>query len=118
MASLLLRHPLRPHLLVATHNEITVRYVTGLMRELNIARAGSGISFGQLLGMCDHVSFSLGTNGYQVYKYVPYGPIGDVIPYLIRRAEENSDVLGGATKERKLMRNELKRRLKKALRLA
>lgn len=76
--------------------------------------------------MCDHVSYSLGLNGapgprratrgrepegrragYAVYKYIPYGPIDEVIPYLLRRAEENSDVLGGAGKERRLIAEEL-----------
>ena len=106
----LLKHP-KAHVLVATHNETTVRLVTGMMSSLNIPRTGGGVFFGQLLGMCDHVSFSLGHCGYSVYKYVPYGPIHDVIPYLIRRAEENSDMLGGATKERKLLAKELWRRI-------
>ena len=108
--STLLRNPIPTHVLVATHNESTVRKVAALMSELHIPRRGGGVFFGQLLGMCDHVSFSLGRCGYAVYKYVPYGPIHDVLPYLIRRAEENSDMLGGATKERKLLWQEMKRR--------
>lgn len=110
VVSTLLRHP-QAHVLVATHNEKTVRYVTALMEDLKIPRNGGGVFFGQLLGMCDHVSFSLGHCGYAVYKYVPYGPIHDVIPYLIRRAEENSDMLGGAGKEKKLLAKELWRRI-------
>lgn len=97
--------------MVASHNENTVRLVTAMMAEKGIQKRGGGVYFGQLLGMCDHVSFSLGRCGYAVYKYVPYGPIKDVVPYLIRRAEENSDMLGGAAKERRLIANELKRRL-------
>lgn len=110
MVSQLIRHP-TAEVLVASHNESTVKYVTRLMDELSIPRAGGGVYFGQLLGMCDHVSFSLGHCGYSVYKYVPYGPIHDVIPYLIRRAEENGDMLGGAAKERKLLWKELRRRI-------
>lgn len=60
--------------------------------------------------MCDHVSYSLGAEGYNVFKYVPYGPIREVMPYLIRRAEENGDLLGGAVKERRLISQELQRR--------
>ncbi len=98
--------------MVASHNELTVRFVTGLMPSLHRSRSESGVYFGQLLGMCDHVSYSLGRCGFQCYKYLPYGPIHDVLPYLIRRAEENSDLLGGASKERKLLAQELKRRMK------
>lgn len=98
------------HIMVASHNEKTVLHVTKRMEELNIPKRGGGVYFGQLLGMCDHVSFSLGRCGYAAYKYVPYGPIHDVLPYLIRRAEENSDMLGGAGKELRLIKSELKRR--------
>lgn len=56
------------------------------------------------------MSYSLGAQGYGVYKYVPYGPLREVLPYLIRRAEENGDMLGGAQKERRLIAQELKRR--------
>ena len=55
------------------------------MNDLGIANKLSGIYFGQLRGMCDHVSYSLGHGGYHVFKYVPYGPIKEVIPYLVRR---------------------------------
>eukprot|EP00160_Parvularia_atlantis_P002650 Unigene1220_Nuclearia_a/m.3884 Unigene1220_Nuclearia_a/g.3884 ORF Unigene1220_Nuclearia_a/g.3884 Unigene1220_Nuclearia_a/m.3884 type:complete len:521 (-) Unigene1220_Nuclearia_a:88-1650(-) len=96
--------------MIASHNEQSVRRAIDLMKELKLAPYTSGISFGQLLGMCDHVSYTLGRHGYSVYKYVPYGPVGEVIPYLIRRAEENSAVMVGASKERRLLRNELLRR--------
>ena len=61
--------------------------------------------------MCDHISFTLGAKGHNVYKYVPYGPIHEVLPYLIRRAEENSDVLSSSEKETNMMWDELKRRI-------
>lgn len=69
------------------------------------------MSFGQLLGMCDHVSYTLGSLGYRVYKYVPYGPVQDVVPYLLRRAQENSDVLGSAGREIGNLGRELRRRV-------
>ena len=71
----------------------------------------TGVSFGQLLGMSDHLSFPLGQNGFRVYKYLPYGNIQDVLPYLLRRAQENSSLLGGAVHERNLLKTEIKRRV-------
>ena len=71
----------------------------------------SNISFGQLLGMCEYVSFSLGAARISVHKYVPYGPVLEVVPYLIRRAQENSDILGGVGKELRLIQQEISRRL-------
>ena len=65
-----------------------------------------------MLGMCDNVSFALGAAGYEVFKYVPYGPVYEVLPYLIRRAEENSGLLGSAAKERRMIRGELWRRMR------
>ncbi len=100
------------NIMVATHNENTVRHAVTKMNELQIPSQGGGVYFGQLLGMCDHVSLTLGANNYSVYKYVPYGPVTEVIPYLIRRAEENSDILGGVQKERKMLWNEFVRRVK------
>ena len=70
-----------------------------------------GVFFGQLLGMADNLTFTLGQNGYGAYKYVPFGSIDEVMPYLIRRAQENSEVLGGIAKETGMLRAELKRRL-------
>ena len=61
--------------------------------------ADSGIYFGQLLGMADNLSFPLGAHGYNVYKICAYGSVHETIAYLLRRALENSDVLGGATQE-------------------
>jgi proline dehydrogenase len=97
-------------IMIASHNEKTVKHVVQRMQDLGVPVRGGGVFFGQLLGMCDHVSFSLGHSGYMVYKYVPYGPVHEVVPYLLRRAEENSNVLGNAGKEIQLLRHELLRR--------
>ncbi len=95
----------------ATHNEETVKKIVDVMetQKLDSRR----VAFGQLLGMCDHVSLSLGKAGFLVYKYVPYGPIREVVPYLIRRAEENSTILGspGVLRERQMIFRELRQRL-------
>jgi hydroxyproline dehydrogenase len=102
----------RREVVVATHNEASVQAAVAVLAALQ-ARPGpaSGVFFGQLLGMCDHVSYALAQRGHAVYKYVPYGPIDEVIPYLIRRAQENAAVMAGAAKERRLVRQELRRRL-------
>ncbi|XP_066267867.1 proline dehydrogenase 1, mitochondrial-like [Branchiostoma lanceolatum] len=99
------------NVMVASHNEDTVKHTVQRMRELNISPADQTVYFGQLLGMCDQVSFPLGQAGYPTFKYVPYGPVEEVLPYLSRRAQENSAILKGAYKERMLLWTELKRRL-------
>nr|XP_054775410.1 proline dehydrogenase 1, mitochondrial-like [Lytechinus pictus] len=99
------------NIMVASHNQDTVRHAVQRMEELGIGPKDRLVYFGQLLGMCDQVSFPLGKMGYAVYKYVPYGPVDDVLPYLSRRAQENSGMLKGVTQERKLMRQELTRRI-------
>ena len=68
------------------------------------------IWFGQLYGMSDNISFNLAKNGFNVIKYLPFGPIKKVIPYLIRRAEENTSVKGQTSRELELIKTELKRR--------
>ncbi|KAM7057658.1 hydroxyproline dehydrogenase isoform 2-T2 [Molossus nigricans] len=98
------------HLMVASHNEESVHQATRRMWELGIPLDGP-VCFGQLLGMCDHVSLALGQAGYAVYKSIPYGSLEEVIPYLIRRAQENRSVLRGARREWELLSQELRRRL-------
>ncbi|GAB9463142.1 Proline oxidase [Globisporangium polare] len=96
--------------MVASHNEDSVKSTVALMDKYGIDRKSGGVYFGQLLGMCDHVSYTLGSEHYRVFKYVPYGPIHEVLPYLIRRAQENSGLMSGATKEIKLLKKEILRR--------
>ncbi|XP_060795411.1 hydroxyproline dehydrogenase [Neoarius graeffei] len=109
--NLISQQPDRYKIIVATHNEESVRKAVTWMTELGIARDGGSVCFGQLLGMCDHVSLTLAQQGFSVYKSVPYGSVDDTLPYLIRRAQENHTVLQGIRKERDLLRQELRRRV-------
>ncbi|XP_026170631.1 hydroxyproline dehydrogenase isoform X1 [Mastacembelus armatus] len=109
--------PERYRIIVATHNEESVKRASKRMEELGIDRNGGSVCFGQLLGMCDHVSLTLAKEGYAVYKSVPYGSVEDTLPYLVRRAQENRTVLQGIRKERDLLRQELRRRLRLSLSL-
>ena len=93
-----------------THNEQSSLYLTKLMKDSSLANDDPRIYFAQLLGMSDHISFNLSKNGYNVAKYVPYGPIKEVLPYLIRRAEENTSVAGQTGRELSLIQKEIKRR--------
>jgi len=96
--------------MVASHNEESIVKVVQRMGQLNL-EPKDGIYFAQLQGMCDHVSSALGQEGYSVYKYLPYGPVKEVMPYLLRRLEENSDIMGAVGKQRLMIWTELKRRL-------
>mgnify|MGYP005818929983 CR=1 FL=1 len=97
-------------LCLGTHNEKSTLILTELMKEKGISKNDSRIVFAQLLGMSDHITFNLSTNGYTAAKYVPFGPVRDVMPYLIRRAEENSSVSGQTFRELELIKHELRRR--------
>ncbi|XP_061529440.1 proline dehydrogenase 1, mitochondrial isoform X1 [Phycodurus eques] len=99
------------NIMVASHNEATVKHTLWRMNELALLPRENKVFFGQLLGMCDQISFPLGQAGFPVYKYVPYGPVNEVMPYLSRRAQENRGFMKGAQKERELLWKELKRRL-------
>lgn len=105
----------RAHAMFATHNEGAVGAAERRMTALGV-RPGpaGGASFAQLLGMADALSFGLASRGHAVHKYVPYGPVREVLPYLLRRAVENGDVLagGGAARELGALRAELARRLR------
>lgn len=97
-------------LFVGTHNEESNYLALKLMKEKNIAINDSRVWFGQLYGMSDHISFNLGVLGYNVTKYIPFGPVKDVMPYLIRRAEENTSVAGQTSRELSLLKKEKLRR--------
>jgi len=93
-----------------THNEKSVHLLASRMHSLGIAKNHPYVNFSQLYGMSDNLSYVLAKNGYNVSKYVPYGPVADAIPYLIRRAQENTSVTGQVSRELELIQKELKRR--------
>jgi len=108
--------PSTTSLMVATHNQASIEHAVACL-----APNGGGVVprenvfFGQLLGMADHLTFTLAAHGHKSYKYVPYGQVSEVLPYLIRRAHENADALSGATLQRAMMLRELRRRSLSAL---
>jgi len=95
---------------LGTHNEYSCLYCTQRMKELGIAPNDPHIWFAQLLGMSDNISFNLADAGYNVAKYVPYGPVESVMPYLFRRADENKSIAGQSSREYLLIKSELLRR--------
>ncbi len=95
---------------VGTHNEESSYLAMQMMSTLGILRNDPRVWFGQLYGMSDHISFNQAEEGYNVAKYVPFGPVRDVMPYLIRRAEENTSVAGQTSRELNLLSHEKKRR--------
>ena len=100
----------RCDLFVGTHCEKSIIKILKWMKENKISNGYKKIWFSQLFGMADHISFNLASRGYQVVKYVPYGPIKQVVPYLIRRAEENTSINSQLPKEINLIKREIKRR--------
>ncbi|MCD9597169.1 proline dehydrogenase family protein, partial [Tenacibaculum maritimum] len=97
-------------LFAGTHNEESSYLLMDLAKDHKIAPSDMRLWFGQLYGMSDHISFNLANEGYNVTKYVPFGPVRDVMPYLIRRAEENTSVAGQTSRELNLLKTERKRR--------
>lgn len=93
-----------------THNEKSSAYLVKLLNEKGISTNDTRVCFSQLLGMSDHISFNLSLSAYNVAKYVPYGPVAEVLPYLIRRARENTSVKGQTGRELSLIMKEKKRR--------
>jgi len=95
---------------VATHNEKSNYKLIELMRKSGIKNSDKKIWFGQLYGMSDNITYNLGKAGYNVAKILPFGPVENLVPYLIRRAQENSSFEGQSSRELSLLRKELKRR--------
>lgn len=93
-----------------THNEESSYLLMELAKQYNIDRDDKRLWFGQLFGMSDHISYNLANEGYNVAKYLPFGPVRDVMPYLIRRAEENTSVAGQTSRELNLLKTERERR--------
>ena len=93
-----------------THNEESIYKIIDIMKSHNVDNGNQKIWFGQLYGMSDNISFNLANEGFNAIKYLPFGPIKEVIPYLIRRADENTSVKGQTSRELELIKTELKRR--------
>jgi len=96
--------------IIATHNEESNKLGFDLLKEKGLPMNHSHIHFSQLYGVSDHITFNLAKEGCHVSKYLPFGPLKDVIPYLMRRAQENSSISGQTNKELALIKSELKRR--------
>ncbi|MDX1362899.1 MAG: proline dehydrogenase family protein [Arenibacter latericius] len=97
-------------LFAGTHNENSSYLLMEQMAAKGIAKNDPRVWFGQLYGMSDHISYNLSDEGYNVAKYLPFGPVKDVMPYLIRRAEENTSVAGQTSRELTLLKKERERR--------
>ncbi len=95
---------------LGTHNEASCLHCADKMQKLGLKPGDSRVWFAQLLGMSDNLSYNLANLGYNVAKYVPYGPIDSVMPYLFRRAEENKSIAGQSSREFLLVKREMKRR--------
>jgi len=95
---------------LGTHNELSSYKMIEMMKQNNISNNDDRIWFGQLYGMSDNISYNLAKNGYNVAKYLPFGPVKEVMPYLIRRAQENTSVAGQTSRELGLLEMERNRR--------
>jgi proline dehydrogenase len=96
--------------IIASHNEYSNLYTTQLLHQHKCALNHPHVHFSQLYGMSDNITFNLAKAGCAVSKYLPFGPIKEVIPYLMRRAQENSSVAGQTGRELSLIKKEMKRR--------
>ncbi len=105
-----LRHYKDIAFVAATHNEASTEALAERMQEYGIPTDHPHIFYSQLYGMGDNISYVLAKDGYNVSKYVPYGPVADAVPYLMRRAKENSSAAGHVSRELEMIGKELKRR--------
>jgi len=106
----MIEHLEKMSIFAGTHNEDSSYKLMKLMNENGIEKGDHRVWFGQLYGMSDNISYNLAENGYNVAKYLPFGPVRDVMPYLIRRAEENTSVAGQTSRELNLIKTERDRR--------
>jgi proline dehydrogenase len=106
----MIEHLDKMSIFAGTHNEQSSYTLMELMQVRGIKNNDDRIWFGQLYGMSDNISYNLAANGYNVAKYLPFGPVKDVMPYLIRRAEENTSVAGQTSRELSLIKAERDRR--------
>jgi proline dehydrogenase len=97
-------------LFVGTHNEESCYRALEILKSKDLQKNDTRVWFGQLYGMSDHISYNLAAQGYNVAKYIPFGPVKDVMPYLIRRADENTSVAGQTSRELTLLKKEKIRR--------
>lgn len=102
----------RIHIFSGSHNENSNLYLVQLIKDNNLQPNDERIWVSQLYGMSDHISFNMAAAGYNVVKYTPYGPVHNIVPYLLRRAEENTSIAGQTTRELFLINKEVERRKK------
>ena len=106
----MMQHIDKMAIFAGTHNEESSYKLMEMLKTNNLSINDQRIWFGQLYGMSDNISYNLATHGYNVAKYLPFGPVRDVMPYLIRRAEENTSVAGQTSRELNLLKTERERR--------
>ncbi len=105
-----IEHRDRISVVAGSHNEESAKKLTELMKEHSLDKGDPHVWFSQLYGMSDNLSFNLAKEGYNTVKYLPFGPVEETLPYLIRRAEENTSAAGQTGRELKLIKKELRRR--------
>ncbi|KAJ3105534.1 hypothetical protein HDU97_008013 [Phlyctochytrium planicorne] len=102
---------------VASHNRDSILKTIAALKKDNVQTSKGEVAFAQLMGMQDSTSYALAVNGYKCYKYIPYGPVEVTIPYLLRRAQENSSLLGGVAEDKQNISDEIMRRLGKSAKI-